>query len=435
MALANINESERARREAASVPGTAGTTWVRALAPLLVLAFMIAGMPARVAMAAGDPQAAGDPLLAYDFSMVGDQSRMRVIMRFDRETTPRWSLLRQPHRLVLDFPETRFDLSPESTASAGMVEAVRYGDLGEGRARMILQFAGPFLVERLETVKSGDDGSWRLVADVVRATPGEFEAALAAQPALQAPARSTPKADRLEANRSDRDGRFTIVLDPGHGGIDGGAEGLHGTREKTITLAFALELRKLLEQTGRYRVVMTRDSDTFLRLDERVRIGRQNEADLFVSIHADTIRYGYVRGATVYTLSEKASDNIAAAIAESENLADAIAGIELPERDTEVADILLDLVRRETQAFSVRFARTLVGELSEQVELIKNPHRSAGFRVLTAHDMPSVLLELGYLSNSKDEKLMRDPEWREKAATSIVSAISLFAAARGPEGG
>ncbi|MAW87604.1 MAG: N-acetylmuramoyl-L-alanine amidase [Phyllobacteriaceae bacterium] len=411
------------------MPGTAGTRRVGALAPLLVLAVVFAGLLVRPLLAAEEP------LLAFDLSMVGDDSRMRVTMRFDRETAPGWSLRRQPHRLVVDLPETRFRFSPESTAPAGMVEGVRYGDLGEGRARMILQFAGPFSVERFEIAKSADDGAWRLVADIVRATPGEFEAALASQPALQAPARSTRKTDRLEANRSADDGRFTIVLDPGHGGIDGGAEGLHGTREKTITLAFALELRKLLAETGRFRVVMTRDSDKFLRLDERVRIGRQNEADLFMSIHADTIRYGYVRGATVYTLSEKASDNIAAAIAETENLADAIAGIELPERDTDVADILLDLVRRETQAFSVRFARTLVGELSQQVELIKNPHRSAGFRVLTAHDMPSVLLELGYLSNSKDETLMRDPQWREKAARSIVSAISLFAAARGTEGG
>ena len=402
---------------------------LRVLAPVLVLAAVLAAMAARAA------PAAENPLLAYDLSMVGDDSRLRLIVRFDREVAPRWSLLCQPHRLVIDLPDTRFRFSDESTAPAGLVAGLRYGDLGEGRARMILRFDTPFRVERFEMEKVARDGTWRLVADIVSATPAEFEAALAAQPALQAPARSTPKADRLASNRADGDRRFTIVLDPGHGGIDGGAEGLHGTQEKTITLAFALELRKELEEAGRFRVVMTRDSDEFLRLDERVRIGRQNEADLFVSIHADTIRYGYVRGATVYTLSEKASDEVAAAIAETENLADAIAGMELPERDTEVADILLDLVRRETQSFSVRFARTLVGELSDEVELIKNPHRSAGFRVLTAHDMPSVLLELGYLSNSKDEKLMRDPRWREKAARSIVSAVTLFAAAHGAQGG
>lgn len=402
---------------------------IRRLAMLAVTGVLL------LVSAGGMALASGQPLLAYGYSMVGDKAHVRVMMKFDQAVEPRWSLMRQPHRLVMDLPETRFRFADGATTPAGFVSAVRYGDLGEGRARVILAFEGPFKVERFETTKNADDGSWQLIADIAAATPAEFDAALAAQPALSLPARSTAKEDRLAANQDHRDRKFTVVIDPGHGGIDGGAQGLHGIQEKTITLAFGLELRKKLQETGRFNVVMTRDSDQFLRLDERVQIGRQSEADLFISIHADTIRYHYIRGATVYTLSEKASDDIAADVAESENLSDSIAGIELPEESTEVADILMDLVRRETQTFSVRFARTLVGELSEQVELIKNPHRYAGFRVLTAQDMPSVLVEIGYLSNSKDEKLMRDPAWREKAAESIVSAVTLFAKARGGEGG
>ena len=172
---------------------------------------------------------------------------------------------------------------------------------------------------------------------------------------------------------------------------------------------------------------MTRDTDEFLRLDERVRIARQHEADLFISIHADTISRKGIRGATVYTVSDKASDAEAQAIADRENLSDTLAGIEIKEENHEVADILVDLIRRETHTFSMRFARSLVGELSPTVELINNPHRSAGFKVLKAPDVPSVLVELGYLSNAKDEEQLRNPDWRDKAADRIATAIALFA--------
>ena len=153
---------------------------------------------------------------------------------------------------------------------------------------------------------------------------------------------------------------------------------------------------------------MTREKDEFLRLDDRVRIAREHEADLFISIHADTIRLKGIRGATVYTVSEKASDAEAQALADRENLSDQLAGIEIEEENHEVADILIDLIRRETHSFSMRFARSLVGELSTTVGLINNPHRFAGFKVLKAPDVPSVLLELGYLSNAKDEEQLQE---------------------------
>lgn len=178
------------------------------------------------------------------------------------------------------------------------------------------------------------------------------------------------------------------------------------------------------------RVFLTRTTDKFLRLRDRVSLARQYGADLFISVHADTIRYRGARGATVYTVSDKASDKVAQEIAKSENLADQLAGIAPEETDDEVTDILLDLLRKETQTFSIRFARSLIGEMSQSVELIKNPHRFAGFQVLTAPDVPSVLLELGYLSNRRDEALLRDPKWRDKAGDSVVSAIMKFAEAR-----
>ena len=312
---------------------------------------------------------------------------------------------------------------------------VRYGGLNEGTSRLILTAKGPFAVDKVDVVANENGQGFRLVADISASSDREFDQALADQAQTTGSTVSTTKGDRVVKPVTDPGKRFTVVVDAGHGGIDGGAEGLNGTIEKTITLAFALELRNKLAKTGKYDVYLTRDTDEFLRLDERVRIARQHEADLFISVHADTINRKGIRGATVYTVSDKASDAEAEATADRENLSDTLAGIEMNEENHEVADILVDLIRRETHTFSVRFARSLVGELSPAIELINNPHRSAGFKVLRAPDVPSVLVELGYLSNAKDEEQLRNPDWRDKAADRIASAIALFAAAKTAAGG
>ena len=235
------------------------------------------------------------------------------------------------------------------------------------------------------------------------------------------------KQDRLGA--VPRESRpFTVVLDPGHGGIDGGALGAGGTREKDVTLAFARVLRERLSEYDGAQVFMTRDTDIFISLGDRMGFARQHAADLFISIHADYLRQRDVRGATVYTISEKASDAVAARIAENENLADSVAGIVPTEEDDEVTDILVDLARRETLGFSVQFARLAIADMKGFARLINNPHRYGGFRVLKAPDVPSVLLELGYLSNSEDENLMNDEEWREGLADRLALAIKKFAA-------
>ncbi|RUW07623.1 N-acetylmuramoyl-L-alanine amidase, partial [Mesorhizobium sp. M1A.F.Ca.IN.022.05.2.1] len=242
---------------------------------------------------------------------------------------------------------------------------------------------------------------------------------------------STDKGGRVGTGPISAPGhRFTVVIDPGHGGVDGGAESAGGTVEKNVTLAFATELRDKLAAVGSYDVYMTRDSDVYLPLDERVRIARQHEADLLISIHADTIAVRGLRGATVYTLSDKASDPEAQALADRENLSDQFAGLKIEDDNKEVTDILIDLIRRETHGFSMSFAHTLVGQLSTSVGLINNPQRSAGFKVLKAPDVPSVLVELGYLSNSKDEAQLLSADWRGKAAQSITNAVALFAAAK-----
>ena len=388
-----------------------------------------------VALQAALSFAEAAPLEARDFKMAGDGTRMRVVLNFDSEPNPQWLLLRAPHRLVVDLPETKFLLHPDDLKAAGLIKDVRYGHLQEDKSRLILTSKGPFTVERLDVLKNEDGPGYRLVVDLVAASERQFEEALAEQSQTTGATVATPKSDRLgKAPADDAAGPFTIVIDPGHGGIDDGAKGVTGTVEKTITLAFALELKAKHASTGKYDVHMTREKDEFLRLDERVRIARQHEADLFISIHADTIRLKGIRGATVYTVSDKASDEEAEALAIRENLSDQLAGIEIENEKQEVADILVDLIRRETHSFSIRFARSLVGELSSTIGLINNPHRFAGFRVLKAPDVPSVLVELGYLSNPKDEKQLRDPDWRGKAATSISNAIEAFAATRSAGG-
>lgn len=369
---------------------------------------------------------ADEPLQALAFRAVGDKERIRAVVEFDRkpETLDKL-LLGAPHRLVIDLPETVFAFADEPASGRGMLEAVRYGLIEPGHSRMIFSFDTAFVTERMELTEE-EQGGYRLVIDVVAASQAAFNEELSAQIKTSSVNASTAKGDRLGAQGATASRDFTIVIDPGHGGIDPGAKGRSGTIEKDVTLAFAEALRDILARNNDYRVVMTRDADQFLRLDERVRIARQNDADLLISIHADTIRYKSVRGATVYTISDRASDSLAAEIAESENRADEIAGMTMSEDTEEVADILIDLARRETQALSIRVAQKVVDGLGEEIRLINNPHRYAGFRVLRAPDVPSVLLELGYLSNVEDETLLRSREWREKTANVLARAIQSY---------
>ncbi|WP_260902423.1 N-acetylmuramoyl-L-alanine amidase [Chelativorans salis] len=371
------------------------------------------------------------PFSAYNYKMAGDQQRTRIVMRFDRKPDINWFLLRAPHRLVVDLPETKFAIDEAELAPRGLVAKVRYGKMGDGHSRMVFTLEGPFLLDNLAVLENETSPGYRLIVDVVSASEDAFEAAMRERIAA-APDAGTA-ADKPKPQPDDD--RFTVAIDPGHGGIDSGAHGVNGTLEKTITLAFGLELKNKLEETGKYNVVLTRDTDIFLRLDERVRIARENGADLLISIHADSIRQRGFGGATVYTLSDKASDAEAAATAARENFSDALAGIVVKEEKEDVTDILADLIRRETHAFSIHFARSLIGELTDTVNLVNNPLRSAGFRVLRAPDVPSVLLELGYLTNPKEEEQMRDADWRARAAANIVDAIAIFAAVKAKAGG
>jgi N-acetylmuramoyl-L-alanine amidase len=231
-------------------------------------------------------------------------------------------------------------------------------------------------------------------------------------------------------------GDFLVAVDAGHGGIDTGAVASDGTTpEKDITLAFAKRLTDELNKQPGVKAFLTRDSDQYLSLSERVTIARQNHAALFISLHADTLKQKDIRGATVYTISDKSSDKLANDVAERENNSDKIAGTEAPTQPPAVADILMDLTRRETQAFSISLAQDVLNSFDGQISMINNPHRYAGFRVLQAPDVPSILLELGFLSNKDDEKLLLDDTWREKVIDRLAEAVRQYRATTVANGG
>jgi N-acetylmuramoyl-L-alanine amidase len=218
--------------------------------------------------------------------------------------------------------------------------------------------------------------------------------------------------------------RPIVVLDPGHGGLDPGAIGLSGVYEKDIALDAVRLVARQLEASRRYRVVFTRTSDEFVALQDRVARARAAEGDLFLSIHADALPDPEMRGASVFTLSEKASDKEAAALAARENKVDLIAGIDLSRHAPEVSSILIDLARRQTNNQSIQLARRLVTDLGQDVLMLNNSHRSAGFAVLKAPDIPSALVEMGCLSNRQEEHALRMPSYRQKVAIGIARSIN-----------
>ncbi|MDR0252318.1 MAG: N-acetylmuramoyl-L-alanine amidase [Brucellaceae bacterium] len=387
------------------------------------MAALAAILPLNTGMAA---QGATPELAALTFRMAGDDLRSRIVVMFDSEPKVEMHLLERPHRLIIDLPETSFGFDEESLTPRGLISEVRYGLIAQKRSRLILNAKGPFKVEKLEVLKNESSAGYRMVADIVASSDREFAQALSAQKGAVASLEEGQNAASPAISETlGSQHQFTVMIDPGHGGIDSGAESVSGTLEKNVTLAFGRELRDELMKDKNLNVLMTREDDTFLRLGERVRLARQHEADLFISLHADTIRHKDIRGATVYTLSDKASDDVAKAMAERENNSDASAGIYSEEAPV-VHDILMELTQRETHAFSLNFADGLVKSLQGEVNLINNPHRFAGFQVLRAPDVPSVLVEVGYLSNKDDEKLLQDAAWRKVAVERIAHAVSKY---------
>jgi N-acetylmuramoyl-L-alanine amidase len=218
-----------------------------------------------------------------------------------------------------------------------------------------------------------------------------------------------------------------IIIDPGHGGVDPGTAGPDGIKEKNVTLAAARALKKALEETGRYHVMMTRDKDVYLRLYERVAFARQHKGDLFISLHADSIDQRSIGGASIYTLSEKASDAETEKLAMRENRADLIAGVDLSHQDDDVANILVDLAMRDTMNQSRFFANMVAGDMqSHAIRTLERTNRSAGFAVLKDPDVPSILVEMGFLSNRREAQTLIQPAFQRRLAQSLVASINSY---------
>ena len=331
-------------------------------------------------------------------------------------------VLADPYRVVIDVAGVNFDLPPGvGQKGQGLVKSFRYGVLEEGKSRIVLDTLGPVLIESSAARPGKGKKPALIIVNFAATTPEAFATTFAKDHPGAAPvvaAAAPPTAENTDLK--------VIVIDPGHGGIDSGALSPAKTLEKTVVLNYGMALRKALEATGRYKVVMTRDDDVFVPLLKRVEIARENKADLFIAIHADTVKGQQARGATLYTVSDQASDAEAEELAAKENKADVIAGIDLATESKDVANILINLAQRESRNRAVFFSKKAVTELKQVTEMTGKPIRSAAFVVLKAPDVPSVLIELGYLSSKQDEALLTSDRWHSKMADAMTAAVDQF---------
>ncbi len=363
--------------------------------------------------------------------------------------------MESPYRIVLDMPAFSWRGAPLMANGKAGVKAVRMGSVSDGVSRIILEFGNPVSVLNAFSIPPQDGKPSRLVVDFAPASAGDFKAAqsrvfgtmtagegverqMAAMENSQAAApvvHDAPmKLQAVSQNEDPQDLRAQpnapkplIVLDPGHGGQDPGARGANGVDEKNVVLNLARELKNQLEASGRYRVMMTRESDVFIKLANRVKFARDHGADLFVSIHADSLDKPHVQGASVYTLSDKASDEQTEKLAARENRSDLIAGLDLSTEDEDVVSILMDLAMRDTMNQSRYFAGAIVDNFgNHDMKLLERPHRYAGFAVLKAPDVPSVLIEAGFMSNSAEAAMLSNPEHRARVARAIRAGIDTY---------
>lgn len=324
--------------------------------------------------------------------------------------------LNNPKRLVLDFAEVDWAGADKKRFMAnGLVSDARFGPFRPGWSRMVLDLAGPFVVHRSHMTLDNTNGSARLRIALIKVGEEEFtQKSTPAKGIILSDTRAKPKRPSNS---------FVVVLDPGHGGIDPGAE-RGQSKEKDIVLAFARELRAELRRVDGIQVVLTREDDRFVSLERRVAIAHQVGAHVFISLHADALPQGSAKGATLYRLSKQASDTASALLAERHNRADILSGVDLVGKDDVIADVLMDMARAETEPRTDRLTRALAASLREnRIPLNRRPFRSASFSVLKSADIPSVLLEIGFMSNPRDLKNITTPEWRARAAQGLRDGI------------
>ncbi len=360
--------------------------------------------------------------------------KIRFVMDVSRPLDFKVFSLADPYRVVVDLPEVTFSRGAHpKDRRPKAIKGFRFGLFRPGTSRVVIDTAQPYSIAAAFALPAKGDQGPRIVLDLKPTTRAAFltesaksvaAAQAARRPILTAPKPAAPPLLTRPQRRANE--KVLVAIDAGHGGVDPGAIGVSGVYEKQIVLNAARVLKSELERTGRYKVLLTRDRDVFLRLRERIAVARGAGADLFVSLHADSIPNRKLRGASVYTLSEKASDKEANLLAENENKSDIIAGMDFGTETPEVTSILIDLAQRETMNHSARFAGMLVREMRGEVKLLKTAHRFAGFAVLKAPDIPSVLVELGFLSNNHDEKLLRSNAHLKRVAGALRRSIDNY---------
>jgi N-acetylmuramoyl-L-alanine amidase len=380
---------------------------------LTVMAWLPAAAQDLSALARLDPAA----------SAITDQGEtLSVTLQLSQPVPWRVRLANNPRRLIMDFREVDWSGIADMRRDSSRIADLRAGSFRPGWSRLVIELRAPMAVMTAE-MATGTGATVRL--GLVPTTPADFER----QAALPEPAEwALPQAATLPAPTPRGEGPLTVVLDPGHGGIDPGAE-RDGHTEAELMLTFARELKELLVRDDGFRVVMTRDDDIFVPLEARISVAHAAGADVFLSLHADALAEGEAVGATIYTLSEDASDEAARALAERHDRDDLLSGIDLTEQDDLVATVLMDMARTETQPRVDRLALALRQSISGAgLKMHRHPIQQAGFSVLKSPDVPSLLIELGFLSSASDLELLIDPEWRASMAAAIRDALRVWAA-------
>lgn len=381
--------------------------------------------------------------IATNAQLTGDAKKIEFTAELSSKVPLNVFTLANPYRVIIDLPELRFQFAAaDGRSGKGLVSAYRYGRFAPGKSRVVIDVKVPVLVEKALVEEQGEGKPVRLAITLIKTDETRFKRAMidqrktapaaTGQAAVAPPAAEAPKpAQEPRSAAEDTDKRPLIIIDPGHGGVDPGAIGAGGTYEKDVVLRFAKILQRKLDHTDRFRVKLTRDIDTYIPLHDRVKIARAAGAALFLSIHADSLPANKrnkqnVRGASLYVLSEEASDEEAQALAQLENHADVIAGVEIPEGEDVVSSILIDLAQRETNSLSAFYSQLQIKQMKGIVPMHGYFTRSAGFRVLKAPDVPSVLIELGYLSSTVDEANLTSNKWLDKTANVILRAIQNY---------
>ena len=373
-------------------------------------------------------------VLVHSIRIGGDAKSTRFVIDLDRKVPFSYLLLADPYRVVIDLPEVKWEIGLKGVGNGkGLIGQYRYGLFRPGVSRLVLDLNGPAKIKQIFHLEPSRKYGQRLVVDLVPTNRAKFVEAVERSRKNRTPITAPEQMAARQITRHPNAKRV-IIVDPGHAGVDPGALSVIGVPEKKIALSVAKEIRRELQKSGKYLVLMTRERDIFVSLSKRVEFARQAEADLLISVHADSIKNPKVNGATVYTLSEKASDKEAALLARKENRSDLIAGLDLKGETDQVTSILIDLAQRETMNYSARFANFLVPELKRRLAMRSNSHRYAGFQVLRAPDVPSTLMEIGYLSNREDARRLNSKQGQEGIAVAVAAAIEQYFASVAAEG-